>query len=64
MPEGHTIHRIAKLHARLLAGRACFFCPKEQKAPRGVKLPKVKTAPVPDARRRTHGRNHGDADAE
>ena len=46
-----------------LAGRDCFVCPNEQKAPRGVNLSKYEPHPVAERAPR-RGRSHGDADAD
>jgi endonuclease-8 len=54
----------AKVMQFTLAGRDCFACPKEQRAPRGVDVAKYHMRPVERKRVRTRGRNHGDADAE
>ncbi len=45
-----------------LAGRDCFVCPNEQRAPRGLDLAKFELRPVPEPRVRRGGRDHGDAD--
>jgi endonuclease-8 len=52
----------AKVMEMTLAGRVCFFCPKEQKLPRGVPKSKVEIRPVLPAKRAGRRRSHGDAD--
>jgi endonuclease-8 len=50
----------ARVQQMTLAGRDCFFCPKEQKSPRGIKLAKLKMHPVVEKKRASRGRNHGE----
>lgn len=52
----------AKVMQFVLAGRDCFLCSKEQRAPRGLDLAKFDLKPVDPAKRRRAGRDHGDAD--
>ncbi len=50
------------VHQFTLAGRDCYFCPKEQKLPRGTNTAKFALHPVAPSKPRSRGRNHGDAE--
>lgn len=48
-----------------LAGRDCFVCPNEQRAPFGVDLSRYELRPVPEPKaRKRAGRDHGDAEPD
>jgi endonuclease-8 len=47
-----------------LAGRECFVCPNEQRAPFGLDLSRFDLQPVAEPKVRRGGRKHGDADEE